>query len=83
MGIFNEHTTKSDTISSNIQGQQGPPGRPGVGFKLDSNNNFDLENRKLTNLKSGTDPDDVINKSQLDGQTSLLQLRCTFRLCCQ
>ena len=54
-------------------GMVGARGLPGVGFKLDSNNNFDLENRKLTNLKFGTNPNDVISKTQLDGQTSLLQ----------
>ena len=70
MSFYNGILNHEDIHGSGIMGARG---LPGVGFKLDSNNNFDLENRKLTNLKSGTDPNDVISKTQLDGQTSLLQ----------
>ena len=38
----------------------------GVGFKLDSNGNFFLENKKLVNVDEGTENQDVINKHQLD-----------------
>ena len=65
MGIFNEHSTSSDTISSGVQGQQGPPGPQGIGFKLDSNNNYDMQNKKLINVKPGTDANDVVIKSQI------------------
>ena len=70
MSFYNGILNHDDIHGSGIMGARG---LPGVGFKLDNNNNFDLENRKLTNLKSGTDPNDVISKTQLDGQTSLLQ----------
>ena len=66
MGIFNEHSSKSsDTISSGVQGQQGPPGPQGIGFKLDSNNNYDMQNKKLINVKPGTDNHDVVTKNQI------------------
>ena len=59
MGIFNEIGSSSD-VSVTTTGERGRAGPAGVGYKLDSDNNFDLENKKLTNLKSGTDPNDVI-----------------------
>ena len=65
MGIFNENSTSSDTISSGVQGQQGPPGPQGIGFKLDSNNNYDMQNKKLINVKPGTDNHDVVTKNQI------------------
>ena len=66
MGIFNEQAAStSDTTSSGVQGPQGPPGPPGVGFKLDANNNFNLENKKLVNAKPGTGANDVVTKSQI------------------
>ena len=34
-------------------------GIPGVGFKLTPDGNYDMENKKLTNLKSGTYDSDV------------------------
>ena len=65
MGIFNEHSTSSDTISSGVQGQQGPPGPQGIGFKIDSNNNYDMQNKKLVNVKPGADNDEVVTKNQI------------------
>ena len=32
-------------------GQIGPRGLPGVGFNLDSNNDYDIQNKKLVNVK--------------------------------
>ena len=72
MGIFNEQI-KTDKISTNVQGQQGPPGPQGIGFKLDRNNNYDMQNKKLVNVDSGTNAEDAINNSQLDTKTILLQ----------
>ena len=66
MGIFNEHSSSSSsTISSGIQGPPGPQGPPGIGFNLDANNNFNLENKKLINVKPGTNNNDVVTKSQI------------------
>jgi len=36
------------------------------GLKLDSNNNYDIKNRKLTNVAAGTDLSDAVTKQQLD-----------------
>ena len=73
MGIFNEHDPNSESKTTS---QPGPPGvqglrgLPGVGFKLDSNGDFDIENKKLTNVKIGDDDHDVMAKSQIEGYVS-------------
>ena len=65
MGIFNEHgSTSSDTI---LSGVQGPPGPQGIGFKLDANGNYDMENKKLTNVRNGDADKDVMVKLQIEG----------------
>ena len=43
-------------------------GSPGIGFKLDDNNDYDMQNKKLVNVKQGTNNNDVVTKSQLDGE---------------
>ena len=64
MGIFNEHssTSSSDTVSSGSRGLQG------IGFKLNSDGNYDMENKKLVNVKQGTNNNDVVIKSYLDSE---------------
>ena len=47
-------------------------GLPGVGFKLTDMGDYDMQNKKLTNVKSGTDSNDAVNKSQLDATANLL-----------
>ena len=47
-------------------------GLPGVGFKLTVTGDYDMQNKKQTNVKSGTDSNDAVNKSQLDATTNLL-----------
>ena len=66
MGLFNEHssTTKTDSSISQI------PGPQGIGYKLDANGNFDIENKKLTNVKNGDMDRDVMTKSQIEGYVS-------------
>ena len=39
-------------------------GIPGVGFKLTTDGNYDMENKKFTNLKPGIDDSDVLTKKQ-------------------
>ena len=53
-------------------GQIGPRGLPGIGFNLDSNNDYDMQNKKLVSVKNGVDGSDAVTKSQLDTKTSLL-----------
>ena len=47
-------------------------GLPGVGFKFTDTGDYNMQNKKLTNVKSGTDSNDAVNKSQLDATTNLL-----------
>ena len=64
MGLFNEHSSTTKTDSSSTQGPSGPQG---IGYKLDANGNFDIENKKLTNVKNGDMDKDVMTKSQIEG----------------
>ena len=74
MGIFNEHSETSITSKAL---QAGPPG---VGFKLtDYHNNFDIQNRKLINVKDPSNNKDVVNKEydythylKLDSRTHMV-----------
>ena len=44
MGIFNEHGLSSDTtVTTGERGPTGPVGPAGVGYKLDSNGNYDIQ----------------------------------------
>ena len=47
---------------------RGVRGLPGIGFKLDANNDYDMQNKKLVNVKQGTNNNDVVIKSQLDSE---------------
>ena len=47
-------------------GGKGPRGPAGAGFKLTSDGNFDLENKKLTNVADATSSNEAVTKSQLD-----------------
>ena len=67
MGLFNEHSSTTKTDSSSTQGNPGPQG---IGFKLDPNGNFDIENKKLTNVQNGDMDRDVMTKSQIEGYVS-------------
>ena len=49
---------------------RGVRGLPGIGFKLDANNDYDMQNKKLVNVKQGTNNNDVVTKSQLDSEIS-------------
>ena len=49
---------------------RGIRGLPGIGFKLDANNDYDMQNKKLVNVKQGTNNDDAVTKSQLDNEIS-------------
>ena len=64
MGLFNEHSSTTKTNSSSTQGIPGPQG---IGYKLDANGNFDIENKKLTNVQNGDMDRDVMTKSQIEG----------------
>ena len=63
MGIFYEHS--STTSYTRGIGSQGPRELPGVGFVV-KGSNYSLENWKLVDIKQGTDPNDVVTKSQIE-----------------
>ena len=50
-----------------LPGPEGPIGPKGNGFKLDANGNYDMENKKLTNVRNGDADKDVMGKLQIEG----------------
>ena len=67
MGLFNEHSSTNTDTSTGVQGQPGPPG---IGYKLTSDGDYDIQNKKLTNVKNGDADHDVMIKSQIEGYVS-------------
>ena len=67
MGIFNEHSSSSSFTAGGFRTVplQGAAGPQGIGFKLTQNGNYDIQNKKLVNVKQGADPNDVFTKSQI------------------
>ena len=67
MGIFNEHSSSSSFTTGGFRTVplQGAAGPQGIGFKLTQNGNYDIQNKKLVNVKQGADPNDVVTKSQI------------------
>ena len=56
MGLFND---KQISQTPEVVGQQGPPGPKGVGFKMTTHGNYDMDNKILFNVKTQDDvPDD-------------------------
>ena len=53
---------------NHFMNSRGLRGLPGIGFKLDVNNDYDMQNKKLVNVKQGTNNNDVVTKSQLDSE---------------
>ena len=64
MSFYNGILNHDDIHGS---GQLGPRGLPGIGFKVDADGNYDIENKKLTNVKNGDKDNDVMVKSQIEG----------------
>ena len=67
MSFYNGILNHEDTHGS---AQIGPRGLPGIGFKVDADGNYDIDNKKLTNVKHGDMDDDVMVKSQIEGYVS-------------
>ena len=67
MGIFNNIDKYS---TGGIFTGQGSPGPPGLGFALTEDGNYDMENKKLVNVKNGDAEGDVMVKSQIEGYVS-------------
>ena len=69
MSFYNGILNHDDNHESSQGGQRG---LPGVGFKLDANGDYDIENKKLTNVKNGDMDHDVMVKSQIEGYVNFL-----------
>ena len=69
MEIFNGHSTSQSPATcgsgSRLPGPLGQRGPPGIGFTLTQYGNYDLENKKLTNVKNGDDDLEYHNKLRL------------------
>ena len=63
MGIFNEH-------SSDQQFARGIQGAPGVGFNLTADGNYDMTNKKQTNVGTPALNTDVATKKYVDDNSS-------------
>ena len=66
MGIFNNLDMYSNFDISEYIKNITQQIQAGSGLKLDVNNNYDIENKKFTNVAEGTDPSDAITLRQLD-----------------
>ena len=53
MGLFNNG--QSSQTPKQTPGAVGPKGDPGVGFKLTSNGNYDMDKKKIYNLETQDD----------------------------
>ena len=70
MSFYNGILNHDDIHGSGQIGQRGQRGLPGVGFKVDADGNYDIENKKLTNVQNGDMDHDVMVKSQIEGYVS-------------
>ena len=61
------------TSQGGKDGKDGKDGLPGVGFKLTSTGDFDLQRKRLTNVAEGTENSDSVTKHQVD--TLKIQLK--------
>ena len=64
-------------------GERGEQGLPGIGFKLTDDGNFDLDEKRLTNLSQPVDDGDATTKAYVDGEIghhtgNLYHLRQSF-----
>ena len=51
----------------------GPPGPPGIGFKLTSDGNYDIDGKRLTNVADSTDDNDAVSLKVLKEHTQVSQ----------
>ena len=59
--------------SPSAKGQPGPPGVPGVGYKLTADGNFDIDTKRLTNLAESVDDNDAVSLKVLKEHTQVSQ----------
>ena len=59
-----------ETSSGTGQGERGEPGLPGIGFNLTDDGNFDLDNKRLTDVADPVDDGDAATKKYVDDHIS-------------
>ena len=78
MGIFNDNSQNDHLGHFKFSAERGPPGpqgpkgpkrQPGVGYKLRSNGNFDIDGKRLTNVGEPTGDGDATTKLILNLNT--------------
>ena len=57
-----------ETSSGTGQGERGEPGLPGIGFNLTDDGNFDLDNKRLTDVADPVDDGDAATKKYVDDE---------------
>ena len=67
MSFYNGILNHDDNNESSQGGQRG---LPGIGYKLTSDGDYDIQNKKLTNVKLGDADNDVMVKNQIEGYVS-------------
>lgn len=67
MGIINDEP--NSLVSDCKEGKRGPPG---IGFRLNDNGNYDIENKRLVNVANPTNAQDSVNYMTVKAQTLLL-----------
>lgn len=55
-----------DKFGRHTINNRGPAGRAGIGFNLDINGNFDISDKRITNLSVPTNQGDATNKEYVD-----------------
>ena len=71
MSFYNGVLNSDDVHGSGVQGPKGDKGDKGGkddkgdGYKLDANGNYNIENKKIINVKAGTNNNDVVIKEQI------------------
>ena len=59
-----------ETSSGTGQGERGEPGLPGIGFNLTDDGNFDLDNKRLTDVADPVDDGDAATKKYVDDENA-------------
>ena len=63
----------SSSTTSPQRGLPGLPGSPGIGFKLTADGNYDIDNKRLTNLAESVDDNDAVSLKVLKEHTQVSQ----------
>ena len=66
MSFYNGILNHDDDSSQSGQGPRGLRGRDGVGVRFTSDGDYDIQNKKLTNVKNGDADHDAMTKSQIE-----------------